>query len=93
MATLGAAANKMFGFETARIPFDLTVEAEFFGARVDMGKQDRTPMVKEAPFTSESEVEIPKQLGGRCRSWSRRPGSLRRWSETNSPSSLVLLAL
>jgi [methyl-Co(III) methanol-specific corrinoid protein]:coenzyme M methyltransferase len=46
MATLGAAPNKLFGFECVRLPFCLTVEAEAGGCRVDFGKIDRTPMVK-----------------------------------------------
>lgn len=66
MATLAMAANKVFGFESARLPFCLTVEAEIMGCTVDLGKVDRTPMVKKHAFESTSEVDVPKdfsQLG------------------------------
>lgn len=58
MAKLAAAATDL-GLETIRIPFDLTAEAELFGATVDLGKVDRTPMLKAHPFDSESEPVIP----------------------------------
>ena len=59
MAKLAAAATDL-GLETIRIPFDLTAEAELFGASVDLGKVDRTPMLKAHPFDSESEPVIPE---------------------------------
>lgn len=62
MATLALAANKVFGFESARVPFCLTVEAEIMGCDVDLGKVDKTPMVKKHAFDSSSEVEIPKDF-------------------------------
>jgi [methyl-Co(III) methanol-specific corrinoid protein]:coenzyme M methyltransferase len=62
MAALGAAGNKVFGFENARIPFCLTVEAEIFGATVDLGKVDRTPMVKKHAFEAEATPTFPKDF-------------------------------
>ncbi|MCJ7517877.1 MAG: hypothetical protein MUO18_07955, partial [Methanomassiliicoccales archaeon] len=62
MATLALASNKVFGFESARLPFCLTVEAEIMGCTVDLGKIDRTPMVKKHVFESSSEVDVPKDL-------------------------------
>ncbi|MDD1770861.1 MAG: MtaA/CmuA family methyltransferase [Methanomassiliicoccales archaeon] len=59
MATLGAAPSKVFGFECVRYPFCLTVEAEVLGCRVDLGKMDRTPMVKQHAF---DENTIPVDL-------------------------------
>jgi [methyl-Co(III) methanol-specific corrinoid protein]:coenzyme M methyltransferase len=59
MATLGAAPSKVFGFECVRLPFCLTVEAEVMGCRVDLGKMDRTPMVKQHAFDENS---IPEDL-------------------------------
>lgn len=50
MAKLGAAQAEVLGFEAVRAPFCLTAEAERLGAKVDPGKQDRTPMLKEHPF-------------------------------------------
>ncbi|MBC7107404.1 MAG: MtaA/CmuA family methyltransferase [Methanomassiliicoccales archaeon] len=67
MATLAMAANKVFGLESARLPFCLTVEAEIMGAQVDLGKVDRTPMVKQHPYEASSEVEIPKDFASRGR--------------------------
>jgi len=67
MATLGAAGAKVFGFENARIPFCLTVEAEIMGAVVDLGKMDRTPMVKKHPFESSDNPEVPKDIASRGR--------------------------
>ncbi len=46
MAKLGAEPSKLFGLECVRLPFCLTVEAEVMGCRVELGKMDRTPMVK-----------------------------------------------
>ncbi len=62
MATLGAAGHKVFGFENARIPFCLTVEAEIFGATVDLGKVDRTPMVKKHAFDADATPTFPKDF-------------------------------
>ena len=59
MATLGAAPSKVFGLECVRLPFCLTVEAEVMGCRVDLGKMDRTPMVKQHAF---DENTIPVDL-------------------------------
>jgi [methyl-Co(III) methanol-specific corrinoid protein]:coenzyme M methyltransferase len=65
MAKLGAAAATVLGMDTIRIPFDLTSEAELFGANVDLGKVDRTPMLKAHPYTSEDTPVVPTELKGR----------------------------
>ncbi|WP_162137691.1 MtaA/CmuA family methyltransferase [Methanomassiliicoccus luminyensis] len=62
MAKLAAAAATTLSFDTIRIPFDLTAEAEAFGATVDLGKQDRTPMLKAHPYESGSDPVIPTDL-------------------------------
>ncbi|MEM2873457.1 MAG: methylcobamide:CoM methyltransferase MtaA [Nitrososphaerales archaeon] len=59
MATLGVSLYKLTGLETARVPFDLTVQVEALGGGVDIGKIDRQPMVKEHPITSVDQLEIP----------------------------------
>ncbi len=59
MATLGVSLYKLAGLETARVPFDLTIQAEVLGAAVDLGKIDRQPMIKEHPITSVDQLEIP----------------------------------
>jgi [methyl-Co(III) methanol-specific corrinoid protein]:coenzyme M methyltransferase len=63
MALLAYAAHSLVGFESVRVPFCLTVEAEIMGAKVDLGKMDRTPMVKENPFSLGDEIEIPANAG------------------------------
>jgi [methyl-Co(III) methanol-specific corrinoid protein]:coenzyme M methyltransferase len=59
MAELAAAPAKLWGVENVRLPFCLTVEAEAFGCKVDLGKQDRTPMVKQHAF---DESNIPDDV-------------------------------
>ncbi|MCX6653459.1 MAG: MtaA/CmuA family methyltransferase [Methanomassiliicoccales archaeon] len=61
MADLGAAPAKLFGFEGVRFPFCLTVEAEIMGCRVELGKMDRTPMVKAQAYEMNN---IPENLPG-----------------------------
>ncbi len=67
MATLGTSLNKLAGLETARIPFCLTVEAEAMGCKVDMGRMDRQPSIREAAFQSTSDVKITDDFLGRGR--------------------------
>ena len=62
MALLGAAGHEVFGFENARIPFCLTVEAEAFGCVVDLGKVDRTPMVKKHLYNAEDDPVFPEDF-------------------------------
>jgi [methyl-Co(III) methanol-specific corrinoid protein]:coenzyme M methyltransferase len=59
MADLAAAPYKVWGVENARLPFCLTVEAEVMGVRVDLGKEDRTPMVKAHAF---DETNLPEDI-------------------------------
>lgn len=67
MAALGAAGAKVFGFENARIPFCLTVEAEIFGCSVDLGKVDRTPMVKKHMYNAEDNPTFPEDFTSKGR--------------------------
>jgi [methyl-Co(III) methanol-specific corrinoid protein]:coenzyme M methyltransferase len=62
MALLAYAAHAVVGFESVRVPFCLTVEAEIMGAKVDLGRIDRTPMVKGNPFSLGDEIEIPDDV-------------------------------
>jgi len=63
MGELAAAAATVIGFDTIRIPFDLTAEAELLGATVDLGGQDKTPMLKAHPFEDgEGVPAIPDNL-------------------------------
>jgi len=62
MADLAIGVPKVLGLESVRLPFCLTVEAEVMGCTVDLGKQDRTPMVKKHAFEAESAVSVPKNV-------------------------------
>ena len=62
MAALGSSLYELAGLECARIPFDLTVEADAMGCKVNIGTQDRTPQVTESPFNSSSEIKVPEDF-------------------------------
>ena len=62
MATLGSSLYELVGLECARIPFDLTVEADAMGCRVDLGIQDRTPQITKSPFNSGSDIRVPEDF-------------------------------
>jgi [methyl-Co(III) methanol-specific corrinoid protein]:coenzyme M methyltransferase len=62
MAALAIGTHTVLGLESARLPFCLTVEAEIMGCTVDLGKQDRTPMLKSHKFHAEDAIEIPKDI-------------------------------
>jgi [methyl-Co(III) methanol-specific corrinoid protein]:coenzyme M methyltransferase len=62
MATLGVSLYKLVGLEVARIPFDLTVQADALGATVDMGTINIQPSVKAHPFDSADKIEIPEDF-------------------------------
>jgi [methyl-Co(III) methanol-specific corrinoid protein]:coenzyme M methyltransferase len=49
MAELAAAAYDMIGFDNVGVPFDLTVEAEVLGARVDIGDGTALPRIIAFP--------------------------------------------
>lgn len=60
MAKLGIALYEQAGLECARIPFDLTAEAEAFGCKVDLGDMDNTPTLKSnAPIDDPEDLEVP----------------------------------
>ncbi|MFP4196640.1 MAG: MtaA/CmuA family methyltransferase [Methanomassiliicoccales archaeon] len=69
MTDLALAANRVVGFESVRIPFCLTVEAEILGAEVDLTKVDRNPMIKGHPFDEETvdQIEVPDDVMERGR--------------------------
>lgn len=50
MAKLGSAQADLYGFESVRVPFCLTVEAERFGCFVDLGTNETSPVVRQRPF-------------------------------------------
>ncbi len=62
MATLGSSLYELVGLECARIPFCLTVEAEAMGCRVDLGGEDKTPLVMDSPFQNANDIKIPEDF-------------------------------
>jgi len=67
MAILGSSLYELVGLECARIPFDLTVEAEAMGCKIDIGSEDMTPRVVENPFERSSDIKIPEDFLNRGR--------------------------
>lgn len=67
MARLAMAACEVVGFESVRIPFCLTVEAEIMGAEVDLESRKRTPMVKAHPFQHGDALQLPEDIAHRGR--------------------------
>jgi [methyl-Co(III) methanol-specific corrinoid protein]:coenzyme M methyltransferase len=60
MVRLGVSLHEQAGLECARIPFDLTAEAEAFGCEVDLGDMESTPTLRtHAPFDDVEDLEVP----------------------------------
>ena len=59
MAKLGIALHEQAGLECARIPFDLTAEAEAFGCKVDLGDMENTPTLKSHGDGDPEDLEVP----------------------------------
>ena len=60
MAKLGVSLHEQVGLECARIPFDLTAEAEAFGCEVDLGDMENTPTLRSnAPIDDTDDLEVP----------------------------------
>jgi [methyl-Co(III) methanol-specific corrinoid protein]:coenzyme M methyltransferase len=67
MTDLSCAIPKALGFEAVRLPYCLTIEAEIMGCTVELGKQDRTPMVKKHAFEAEDDIHVPKDIAHKGR--------------------------
>lgn len=61
MAKLGASLYELVGLETARIPFDLTAEAEALGCQINIGKVNRQPSIMAEAFHSLGELDMPPE--------------------------------
>lgn len=60
MARLGCAQAELFGFESVRVPFDITAEAESLGCVVDLGTRCTPPCISERAFPADSlEGQMP----------------------------------
>jgi len=58
MSTIALGAPDFFGFESVRIPYCLTYEAEALGCNVFLGKKNSTPMVKSHPYRDDPDAEL-----------------------------------
>lgn len=61
-AKLAAAAWEIIGLEGLKIPFDLCLQAEALGVKVDYGKIDVHPSVKEPAFADIKDLRIPEKF-------------------------------
>ncbi len=67
MARLGAAGHLLYGLETVKVPFDVTVEAEALGGAVEFGDRNVFPQLKEPPLHEPSELATPPDFLQRSR--------------------------
>jgi MtaA/CmuA family methyltransferase len=62
MARLGAGGHALYGLETVKVPFDVTVEAEALGGEVDYGDLNVFPQLRGIVLQDPSELEIPSDF-------------------------------
>ncbi len=62
MVHLALQPSDLFGFATARVPFDITEEAEALGCEIFQGKNDSQPMVSASPWRDLGYVPEPPDL-------------------------------
>ena len=61
MATLASAAHETCGLESMKLPFDMTVEAGAFGAKIDYGTKNALPQVQEHPYRDPEELAVEEK--------------------------------
>ncbi len=73
MVKLSLQPHEMFGFATAKVPFDITVECGRLGAEVFPGSKGAQPSIKGSPFYSDEILDVPSFMSpgefvsdGRC---------------------------
>ncbi|MHC4657545.1 MAG: MtaA/CmuA family methyltransferase [Planctomycetota bacterium] len=66
-ALLAAAPYELYGLESIKLPFGMTVEAEILGAEIDFGDDFRLPQVRKPPFSRPGEFKIPDNMSTRGR--------------------------
>ena len=59
MAGLALAAARITGFESVGVPLCVTVEAEAFGAAIDLGDAKTEARIVQEPYSSVSTVAVP----------------------------------
>jgi len=74
MVRLALQPSELYGFSTARIPFDITAEAERLGCEIFEGDSKRQPMVTGSPWRTGEVLDPPDLMpvdeflsGGRVR--------------------------
>ena len=83
MVTLALQPSRLFGFVTARVPFDITSEAERLGCEISHGSIKSQPAVIGSPWAAETILEPPELMpvdeflsGGRVRMHIEAAGKL-----------------
>jgi MtaA/CmuA family methyltransferase len=61
-ALLAAAPYELYGLESIKLPFGMTVEAEILGAKIDFGDDFRLPQVRKPSFSHPAEFKMPDDL-------------------------------
>ena len=62
MVRLALQPSEMFGLPIARVPFDITAEAESLGCTVTRGTRDSQPMIVGSPWRGGSIPPVPSDL-------------------------------
>jgi len=62
MVRLAAAAFEHYGLESMKLPFDMTVEAEALGGKIDFGTKTQLPQMKKYLFESPDEFIFGREL-------------------------------
>jgi len=66
-AKLAAAPYDLYGLESIKLPFGMTVEAEILGAEIDFGDDFTLPQVRKPAFNRPGDFNIPVDLSTRGR--------------------------
>lgn len=62
MVKLAASAYEHYGLESMKLPFDMTVEAEALGGRIDFGTKTQLPQMKKYIFENPAEFIFGREL-------------------------------
>lgn len=62
MYKLSVAPHIDSGIEGANVPFDMTLEAEALGCKIDLRSGDLTPEVSETPFKELEDIRVPENF-------------------------------
>jgi MtaA/CmuA family methyltransferase len=67
LSGLALAGHEILGFSSARIPFDLCLEAEAFGCTIKKGAPNNQPAVDKPAFEDYGAFEVPEDIWQRGR--------------------------